>query len=69
MTLFAERIYREKGNQSSSRVSKVSKLVLTFFTMTEARVLFSKRSIVMKLPVKRAPWFSVYNWQVASCEM
>ena len=23
----------------------------------------------MKLPVKRAPWFSVYNWQVASCEL
>ena len=50
-------------------MSKVSKLVLTFFMTTEARVLFSKRSIVMKLPVKRAPWFSVYNWQVASCEM
>ena len=27
-----------------------------------------KWSIVIKLPVKRAPWFSVYNWQVASCE-
>ena len=31
-------------------------------------VLFSKRSIVINLPVKRAPWFGVYNWQVASCE-
>ena len=53
-------------------------LFLRFFMMTEARwmadkilyfVLFSKRSIVMKLPVKRAPSFSVYNWQVASCEL
>ena len=31
-------------------------------------VLFSKRNIVIELPVKLAPWFSVYNWQVASCE-
>ena len=23
---------------------------------------------LLKLPVKRARWFSVYNWQVASCE-
>ena len=23
----------------------------------------------MKLPLKRAPWFSVYNWQVDSCEL
>ena len=26
----------------------------------------SKRSIIIKLRVKRAPWFSVYNWQVVS---
>ena len=56
-------------------MSKVSKLVLTFFMMTVARwtqdeilYYFNKRSIVMKLPIKRAPWFSVYNWQVASFE-
>ena len=23
----------------------------------------------MKLLVKSAPWFSVYNWQVASCDI
>ena len=56
-------------------MSKVSKLVLTFFMMTVARwtadkilYYFNKRSIVIKLPVKRAPWFSVYNWEVAICE-
>ena len=34
-------------------------------------VLFSnyrKLKHRIKLRVKRAPWFSVYNWQVASCE-
>ena len=29
---------------------------------------FSERSIVIKLPVKRALWFSVHNWKAASCE-
>ena len=45
-------------NSSNSRVSEVSKIVLTFFMMSEARssavenvVFFSKRSIVIKLPV------------------
>ena len=31
-------------------------------------VSYSREPAVIKLPVKRAPWFSVYNWQVASCE-
>ena len=31
-------------------------------------MLFSKWSIVIKLPVKRTPWFGVYNWQIAKCE-
>ena len=47
-------------NASNSRVSEVSKVVLTFFMMSEARwtavqnvVFFSKRSIVIKLPVMK----------------
>ena len=45
---------------SGSCVSEVSKLVLTFFMMSEARWTAAF------MPVKRAAWFSVYNWQVAS---
>ena len=44
---------------SNSQVFEVSKIVLTFFIMSEARwmavenvVFFRKRSIVIKLPVK-----------------
>ena len=33
-----------------------------------ARGYFSERSIVIKLPAKRALLFSVYNWQAVSCE-
>ena len=47
-------------------MSEVSKLVLTFFMMSEAR--WRAGIIIIKLPVKRAPWFSVHNWQVASCK-
>ena len=51
-------------------MSEVLKLVLTFFIMTEAQwtAFFCQWSSVIKLPVKRALWFSVHNWQVASCE-
>ena len=44
--------------------------MMTVARWTADKVLyyFNKRSIVIKLPVKRALWFSVYNWQVASCE-
>ena len=42
-------------SSSNSRVSEVSKIAFTFFMMSEARcrnvVFFSKRSIVIKLPV------------------
>ena len=44
--------------------------MMTVARWTPDKILYSfnTQSIVIKLPVKRAPWFSVYNWQVASCE-
>ena len=35
---------------------------------TKQPIDFSEQSIIFKLPVKCALWFSVYNWQAAGCE-
>ena len=40
----------------------------TQWKAVENVISFSERSIVIKLPVKRALWFSVYNWKAASYE-